>query len=170
MRGGVAWLLFPMRGCFEQVCDKTVELLFSSLFNFWVEPGHELSCFLQPSTVGYNNFLSVSLPRLFPPERRLECPSDHDRTTACSPCLMVLLSSRLLTFLPTAESITVFANLFVILSTPRSIENLFSAVSNCAHHWPTLRFRFPIEGRGGEDGGVIAICKPFWVRYSAISS
>ena len=87
--------------------------------------GHEVSRFLQPFPVGYNNFLHVSLPRLFPPKCRVECPSDHGRHECVLPCLLVLLSSPLLTLVPTAES-TVSANLFVIPLRRGASENLFA--------------------------------------------
>ena len=87
--------------------------------------GHEVSRFLQPFPVGYNNFLHVSLPRLFPPKCRVECPSDHGRHECVLPCLRVLLSSPLLTLVPAAEA-TVFANFFVIRLRRGASENLFA--------------------------------------------
>ena len=79
-RGGVAWLPFPM--CMGFVSNNLVTRRWNCCvvpFQLRVGPGHEVSCLLQPTTVGYNNFLSVSLPGLFPLVCRLECPSDHDR-------------------------------------------------------------------------------------------
>ena len=58
---------------------------------------------------------TTSSVRLFPPECRLECPSDHIRHM-CLPCLTVLLSSPnlsspLLTLMPTTAESTVFCQL-----------------------------------------------------------
>ena len=132
-------------------------------------PGHELSCFLQLSTVGYNKFLKCLLAPAIPTGMPVRVPVRSYQTRVRLPCRTVLLSSPLLTLTPTAES-TVSANLFVILFTPRSMEYLFGAVSTCAHSSPTLRFRFRREGGESEGGGVIASCRPFWVRYAAINS
>ena len=148
------------------------------------------------SPLGTTIFFTSPCPRVFPPECRVEFPSNHGRHKCVLPCLLMLLSSPLLTFVPTAES-TVFANLSVIRLRRGASRNLFAlsqfvlvpahctlpfplclptcslfgyaaehlgiylrCLSSCSSP-PTVRFHFPREGRGGEEGGVIASCNPF---------
>ena len=127
---------------FEQFClwlDGGVAVL--PCLERSVGHGHEASRFLQPFPVGHSNFLHVSLPRLFQPESRVERLSDHGRYERVLPCLLVLLSSPLLTLVPTAES-TVFANLFVIRLRRGEYDNL-SALYQFVRvpAYPTLPFR-----------------------------
>ena len=83
--------------------------------------------------------------RVFPPEWRVECPSDHGRHECVLPCLLVLLSSPLLTLVLTAES-TVLASLFVSRSRRGASENLFCAVSVRAR--PCLLYASVSRGKG----------------------
>ena len=119
-----------------------------SRFERSVGHGHAVSHFLQPLTDGYNNFLNISLPRLFPPECRVECPSDQGRHECVLPCLPVLLSSPLLTLVPTVES-TVFANLFVIWLRRGESENLFLALSHFVLVPAYFTLPFPEIREGG---------------------
>ena len=109
---------------------------------------HEVSRFLQPLPVGYDNFLQVSLPRPFPPKCQVECPSDHGRHECVLPCLLVLLLSPLLTLVPTAES-TVFVNVFVIRSRRGASENLF-AMSHFVLVPAYSTLPFPERREGGQ--------------------
>ena len=117
-------------------------------------------------TLECSNFLHVSLPQLFPPECWLECPSGYDRHGYVLPCLVVLLSSLLLTLTPTPESTALKICSCFWLRRGAS-DTLFSAVSVCAHPSNASRSCVLREGRGGEEGGDIAICKPFGAGYAA---
>ena len=132
--------------------------------------GHELSRFLQPFPVGYNNFLHVSLPRLFTPECRVECPSYHCRHECVPPCLLVvLLSSPLLTLVPTAKSTVVFANLFVIRLRRGASENLF-ALSQLVLVPEYCTLPFPEKREGGRRRWGYREVQTLWARYAAINS
>ena len=96
--------------------------------------------------LGKTIFLTSPCPRLFPPACRVECPSDHGRHECVLPCLVVLLSSMLLTLVPTAES-TVLASLFVIRLRRGASENLFCAVSVRAR--PRLQYASVSREKGG---------------------
>ena len=64
---------------FRKFYDKTVELLFCPNLNSVLGLGMNFHASYSPLPLGTTLFLSVSLPRLFPPESQLECLSDKAR-------------------------------------------------------------------------------------------
>ena len=98
------------------------------------------------SPLGTTIILTSPCPRLFPPECRVECPSYHGRHECVLPRLLVLLSSPLLTLVPTAES-TLAASLFVIRLRRGASENLFCAVPVRAR--PCLLYASVSREKGG---------------------
>ena len=99
------------------------------------------------SLLGTTIFFASPCPRLFPPECRVECLSDHGRHECVLPFLLALLSSPLLILVLTAES-TVLASLFVIRLRRGASENLFCAVSVRAR--PCLLHASVYRENGGE--------------------
>lgn len=125
-------------------------------------PGTGVNCHASYSLspLGTTIFLTSPCPRLFPPECRVECPSDHGRHECVLPCLLVLLSSPLLTLVLTAES-TVLASLFVIRLRRGASENLFCAVSVRAR--PCLLYASVSREKGGgaEQVRLSRVANPF---------
>ena len=76
---------------------------------------------------------------------------------------MVVLSSPLLTLMPTAEPAVVCQLVRDFVCAAEQAENLLSAVSVCARPSPALRFRFPREGRGCEEFGYYRYMQTFLV-------
>ena len=111
--------------------------------------GTGLNCHASYNLSPLGTTISFTSPcaRVFPPEWRVECPSDHGRHECVLPCLLVLLSSPLLTLVLTAES-TVLVSLFVVRLRRGASENLFCAVSVRAR--PRLLY---IRSGSREDGG-----------------
>ena len=106
--------------------------------------------FYSLSPFGTTIFFTSPCPRLFPPECRVEFPSDHGRHECVLPCLLVLLSSPLLTLVPAAES-TVFANVFVIRLRRGASNNLF-ALSQFVLVPAGCTLPFPDGREGGRRG------------------
>ena len=135
-------------------------LLFGPVWNGVSGTGMNCHASNSLSPLGTTMFSTSSCPRVFPPEWRVECPSNHGRHECVLPCLLVLLSSPLLTCVLTAES-TVLASLFVIRLRRGASENLFCAVSVRAR--PCLLYASDSreKGEGAKKVRLSRVAKPF---------